>query len=257
VTALRPVVVGALVVAASLTLASCGGGGDAAVPERTTVRVSAASSLQEALTALERTFERQHRDVDVVVTFGASSALATQLVEGAPADVFVSADEVTMQKVRDAGRVAGPPSVVAHNRITIVVERGNPKGVESLHDLGREDVVVVLCAAEVPCGRLAAAALAKSGVAVAARSYEENVKGVLSKVTLGEADAGIVYESDARAGGEAVDDVPIDFASEAAFQAVYPAAVLTGAPPAAATWVAFLRSAAAQRVFAEHGFLAP
>ncbi|HUP85595.1 MAG TPA: molybdate ABC transporter substrate-binding protein [Acidimicrobiales bacterium] len=244
-------------VVASITAGACGGSSPKPHAKPTTVLVSAASSLREAFSELESTFELEHDRVDVVATFGASSALATQLAQGAPADVFVSADDVTMQKVRDAGRVAGTTTVIARNRIAMVVERDNPKGVASLQDLRRSDLVVVLCAAPVPCGRLAAAALRRAGVDVIAASYEENVKGVLSKVTLGEADVGVVYESDVRAAGDDVGSVAIDIAAEPEFQAVYPAAVLEGAPQPARAWLAFLRSRDAQAVLAKHGFLSP
>jgi molybdate transport system substrate-binding protein len=245
------------VVASALVLGACGGNGAAATGP-TTVRVLAASSLTEAFSELERAYEADHHDVDVVLTFGGSSALATQVAEGVPADVVATADAETMDRVVAAGD-ASAPVVFARNRPALVVEAGNPLGLRALGDLARPGVVTVLCAPEVPCGRVAARAFQRAGVAVAPRSLEENVKGVIAKVALGEADAGIAYVTDARAAEGRVDGVAFPGADAPELTSAYPMAVLNDAaePAAAKRWVAFVRSATGQRVLDDHGFLGP
>ena len=240
-------------IALVFVLGACGGERD----DRPSLRVAAASSLTEVFTELARTFEKDHPDIDVVLDFGASSAIARGINEGNPADVFASADATSMGDVVDAGNVAAPPEVIARNRLAIVVEKGNPKGIDGLADLAGDDVTFVMCAAEVPCGRLGAAALAKAGVQAKAASLEETVKAVLGKVRLGEADAGIVYATDVAAGAGNVDGVPIDGADDPALEAVYLMAVTRRAanPDAARDWVDLVFSEIGQRAFADQGFL--
>ena len=226
------------------------GGGD--------LHVFAAASLTEAFTELGKTFEREHPNVHVTFNFAASSALAQQINEGGPADVFVSADEANMDKVTDAGNAADPKTI-ARNRLAILVERGNPKGIAGLQDLAKPDVVFVLCAPEVPCGRFGAAALTKANVVATPASLEENVKAVVAKVTLGEADAGLVYATDVRAAGDKGEGVDIDVADDPTLEAVYPIVVTkqAGNPTAARAWVEFVLGDDAQDTLASYGFLAP
>lgn len=244
-----------LVFVTVLVSAACGSSGGSARRTRT-LHVFAASSLTEAFGSLGDAFESVHPGVDVRFNFAASSALAQQIIEGARADVLVSADEANMAKVVDGGDVVGSPVVVARNRLSIAVEKGNPKRIASLRDLARPGTVVVLCAAEVPCGRYALAALSRSGVTVRPASLEENVKAVVTKVALGEADAGIVYRTDVKASSTGVDGVAIDIAGAPDLQAVYPAAVVAreGDRALARAWVDFLRSPGAQRTFATFDF---
>lgn len=249
--------------AAAVALLAGACGRDAAPTARTggvagTVRVFAAASLTEAFTALGRTFEADHPGVRVRFNFAASSALARQIIGGAAADVFASADEKTMQQVVDAGE-ADDPEPFARNRLAILVERGNPKRIRGLADTTRPGVVLVLCAPEVPCGAYAAAAYRKAGLTPNPASLEDNVKGVVTKVTLGEADAGIVYATDAAAAGRRADSVPVENAADPDLEAVYPVAVLRGAAnrPAAAAWAAFLRSPGGRAALARFGFLPP
>jgi molybdate transport system substrate-binding protein len=145
--------------------------------------------------------------------------------------------------------------VIARNRLAILVEKGNPKAVDGLPDLSKPDIVTVLCAPEVPCGRFGAAALAAAGVTAKPASLEENVKAVVSKVVLGEADAGIVYATDVQAAGTQADGIAIDGAPEA----VYPIAVTTAATnrDAAEAWIALVRSKEGRAVLAARGFLEP
>jgi molybdate transport system substrate-binding protein len=223
--------------------------------------VFAASSLTEAFTEMGKAFEVPNPRVKVSFNFAASSALAQQIIGGAPADVFASADEANMMRVIAAGDASGA-QVIARNRLSILVEKGNPLAIASLADLAKPGVVFVVCAPEVPCGKFAAAALQKAAVAAKPASFEENVKAVVSKVTLGEADAGIVYVTDVRAAGDKAQGVDIDIANDPALEAEYAIAVTAKAAKAAIAsearaWVEFALSGAGGAILAKYGFLAP
>jgi molybdate transport system substrate-binding protein len=220
--------------------------------------VFAAASLTEGFTELGKAFEADHRGVNVKFTFAASSALAQQINDGADADVFASADEANMAKVTDAAN-ASDPKTFARNRLSIIVEEDNPKAIRGLADLAEPGIVLVLCAPEVPCGRFAAAALQNAGVAAMPASLEENVKAVVSKVTLGEADAGIVYVTDVLAARDDADGVDIDIADDPDLEAVYLMAETTTAKrrAAARAWIDFALSDAGQRTLATFGFVVP
>ena len=222
------------------------------------LQVFAASSLTEAFTEMGKAFEAVHPKVKVTFNFAASSALAEQINQGGPADVFVPADESNMKKVTDAGNAADP-KVIARNRLAILVEKGNPKNIAGLVDLGKSGVVFVLCAPEVPCGKFGAAALQKAGVTAKPASLEENVKAVVSKVTLGEADAGIVYVTDVKAAGDKAQGVDIDIADDPTLEAVYPIAVTKQAAnaDAAKAWIDYVLSRKGRATLAKYAFLAP
>ncbi|HEX6310999.1 MAG TPA: molybdate ABC transporter substrate-binding protein [Acidimicrobiia bacterium] len=241
--------VGAVVLLTTL-VAACARSGD------DSVRVLAAASLTEAFEALAERFEATHPGLDVDVGFGASSELAAQIEQGAPADVFASADEVTMERVVERGGAGARPVVFARNRLAIAVEHGNPEGITGLDDLDRPGLVVILCAQQVPCGRFADAALRAAGVAVTPASRAANVKAALSPVALGEADAAIVYVTDVESSG-AVDAVPIP--EDVNVVGRYPIVSLAGADheDGAAAFVEFVRSERGQRVLREFGFLSP
>lgn len=230
-------------------LAGCGG--DDAVD---VLRISAASSLTEAFTELAAAFEADHPEAEVVLTFGGSPALVTQLREGSPADVLVTADESSMDRAVAAGDVR-EPVVIARNRMALVVEAGNPRGITGLDDLARPGITVALCATAVPCGRLAREALDVSGVDLAPVSREENVKAVLTRVELGEVDAGLVYETDAMAAGAAVERLPLP-PGAAVLSTSSLAAVTTEAEATdlARRWMALLRSPAGRQALEAHGF---
>lgn len=247
----------AALVSAALVVAACGG--QAPRSATTTLRVFAAASLRGAFTELAAGFERAHDDVDVEVTFAGSSALAAQILQGAPADVFAPADEHTMARVLSDAPDGLRPVVFARNRLALIVEPGNPESLRSVADLARPGLVVVVCAAVVPCGRLAAAALERAGVGdeVAVASFEEHVGAVRSKVELGEADAGIVYATDVLEAGGAVEEVDDVLLDDRDLEAAYPMAVLDGAPESAFTWMAYIRSAEGTAVLDRFGFLAP
>ncbi|MCP2636408.1 molybdate ABC transporter substrate-binding protein [Microbacterium sp. HD4P20] len=215
--------------------------------------IFAAASLSGAFDELAEMFEQRHPSVDVrPISYDGSSTLATQLIEGAPADVFAAADERTMASVAGAG-LAGEPQLFASNTLVIAVPVGNPAGVKAIEDLGRSGTTVVLCAPEVPCGVASETLLADNGVTVTAASLEQNVTAVLTKVAAGEADAGLVYATDAAAH----DDVRA-VAAAGAQNVVnrYPIAPLREAvnPQAAAAFVAFVLSDEGQAVLSRLGF---
>jgi molybdate transport system substrate-binding protein len=246
--------------AATLALAGCSAsatqpveGGDALTG---TVTVFAAASLTDTFDALAADFEADHPGVDVVLSYGGSSDLATQITQGAPADVFAAANETTMQTVTDAGD-AGDPTIFTTNTLELVVPAGNPAGVSGLADLANEDLAVALCDPAVPCGSAAQALLDSAGLTAAPDTLEDNVKAVLTKIELGEADAGLVYVTDVKAAGAAVEGIAIPAA--AAVVNNYPIAVLTGAPnpDAGRAWVDFVLSDTGQRALADAGFVAP
>jgi len=247
---------GVLMAVAFASSAACfaRGSGTRPIPH---VRVFATASLTDSLPAITEEFE-ESANVAVELSFGASSALAQQVKDGADADVLITADQRTMDTIRASDLVDGDTPVIARNRLAILVERGNPLDITALPDLAREGVVTVLCAPEAPCGALARALLAEAGVNFTPASLEENVKGVMAKVTLGEADAGIVYETDVRAAGSA-EGVTIPEAADARFEAVYPAAVIRSstARAAARDFVAHLLTPKAQRRLRDAGFRAP
>ncbi|HEX4491942.1 MAG TPA: molybdate ABC transporter substrate-binding protein [Acidimicrobiia bacterium] len=173
-----------------------------------TLTVLAASSLTNSFTDLGSQFEAAHPGTKVNLSFGASSDLVTQITQGAPADVFASADQSNMEKVVGAHDNASAPTDFAKNRLEIAVEPGNPKHITTLQDLTKPGVVVVLCDSTVPCGKFADQILTNAKVTLTPKSRELNVKATLSKVELGEADAAIVYVTDVK-GSEKVAGVPI------------------------------------------------
>jgi molybdate transport system substrate-binding protein len=247
VTLLRPLVLVALV----LTTA-CGGA--AADEDRTTVTVLAASSLTTAVEDITTAYRAAHPDVRLRFSLAGSQELASQVRQGVPADVLVTADEPTMQVL---GAAVREPVIIATNRLTMVVAAGNPKRLTALPDLARADVVTVLAAPNVPAGRYARTVLDRADVAVDARSEEPDVRAVLTRVRLGEADAGIVYATDVAAAEDEVDGIVIP--ADVNVLARYPAAVVadTGQPAEASAFVAWLASPAGQAVLAQSGFERP
>ncbi|MEV5707868.1 molybdate ABC transporter substrate-binding protein [Actinoallomurus sp. NPDC052274] len=192
-----------------------------------TVVVFAAASLTESFTSLGKAFESSHPGVRVKFNFGGSSALAQQIDQGAPADVFAAASPATMKQVTDAGR-ASTPRVFARNRLEIAVPKGSSGKVTSLRDLTDPKVKVVLCAPQVPCGAAALKALAAAKLTVKPVSQEQDVKAALTKVRLNEADAALVYRTDVKAAAGQVQG--IDFPEAAQAINDYPIAALTKAP---------------------------
>jgi len=221
--------------------------------------VFAAASLEPAFVELGNAFTEQNPDVTITFTFDGSSGLATQIIGGAPADVFASADEANMLKITDEGLNEGKPIGFATSELAIAIAPGNPLGIETLADLteaGPDGVlpITVICAAEVPCGNASRTLLERDVVELIPASEEQNVTAVLTKVRENEADAGLVYLSDIlRSDGE-VEGVSIDNASDAAGDYLIVPIVGTASPEAALAFSEFLKSAESQALFAELGF---
>jgi molybdate transport system substrate-binding protein len=199
----------------ALLVMACGSSGKSSSTPTTTgtklsgsATVLAAASLTNAFRGLGKEFETANPGTKLDFSFGASSELETQIEQGAPADVFASADQANMDKVVEANLNAGDPVNFAKNRLVIVTEKGNPKNIRTPADLAKPGTVVVLCDSTVPCGKFADQVLANAKVTVTPKSREANVKATLSKVELGEADAAIVYVSDAKS-SDKVDAVQI------------------------------------------------
>jgi molybdate transport system substrate-binding protein len=192
--------------------------------------VFAAVSLQPAFDRIGRELH-QSKNVTTTFSYAGTQTLTNQLQQGAPADVFASADPAHMTTIQNGGLLAGPSKIFAHNRLEIAVAKGNPKGIRTLADLSRSSLVVVLADPSVPAGKYAQQALSQAHVTVHPASLELQVTGVLSKLALGEADAGIVYISDIVTSGK-VDGVAIPDSQNVV--ADYPIAVLKAASNSAA-----------------------
>jgi molybdate transport system substrate-binding protein len=252
-------VVTAIVVSAS-ALAACsddsddggaGGGGD------TTLTVFAAASLTKTFTELGKEFESQHDGVKVEFSFGGSSDLVSQLQQGAPADVFASADEANMEKLTSDDLQADDPVDFASNTLEIATPPGNPAGIASFADLGKDGVNVVVCAPEVPCGAAAVKAEQATGVTINPVSEEQSVTDVLAKVSSGEADAGLVYVTDVAAAGDSVEGVT--FPESSAIVNTYPIVALKDSKNAdlAQEFIDLVTSDKGQSILEEAGFAKP
>jgi molybdate transport system substrate-binding protein len=219
------------------------------------VTIFAASSLKESFTALGTQFETDHPGVHVRFNFGASSALARSITQGAPADAFAAASPVPMKTA--SAEVEGTSAVFARNTLQIAVPAGNKAGVTGLADFAREPLKIAVCAKEVPCGAAAVKVFAAAGITPKPDTYEQDVKATLSKVVLGEVDAALVYRTDVRAAGAKVQG--IEFPESARVVNDYPIGVLKKAPNHAAG-VAFMQlvlSPKGQKTLADAGFEAP
>ncbi len=253
-------------VVTALLLAGCGGAPDAATPSPEAdaaggptgdLTVFAAASLTESFTSLGESFEQANPGVTVAFNFAGSSALATQINEGAPADLFAAASPSTMQTVVDAGSAAGEREIFATNTLQIAVPPGNPAGITGLADFANADLTIALCAVEVPCGSAAEEAFAAAGVRPAPDTLEQDVKAALSKVVLGEVDAALVYRTDVVAAGDGVEGVEFPESADAVND--YPISVLTEAPnsEAAQAFLNYVRSDEGQQVLSDAGFGSP
>ena len=222
-----------------------------------TVVVFAATSLTDAFNKIGAQFEKAHPGVTVKFNYNGSSSLATSITQGAPADVFASAAPANMKTVTDAGDAAGTPQVFTRNTGEIMVEKGNPKKITSVKDLANPAIKVAVCAPEVPCGAVATAIFKNAGVTVKPVSEETNVGGVVTKVTLGEADAGIVYVTDVKANQAKATGVVIPASQNDTTS--YPIAQLKDAPNAAgaAAFISYVLGPQGQAVLASFGFAPP
>ena len=218
--------------------------------------VLAAASLTEAFTTLGAEFEATHPGATVTFSFGSSATLATQAVQGAPADVFAAASTATMSTVTDAGSATDPVDV-ATNTLEIAVPPGNPGRVTGLPDLADRQLRIALCAAQVPCGAAAEQVLRAAGVTAAPDTLESDVKAVLQKVAADEVDAGLVYTTDVAAAGDRVEGLAFPEAVQAPNR--YPVAVLTASrnPVTAQAFVDLTLSGAGQQVLRDAGFGPP
>jgi molybdate transport system substrate-binding protein len=239
----------AVVACALLLPLSAGCGGDEG---QTRLTVLAASSLTTAFDELEATYEDEHPDVDVRLSYDSSAILAEQVIAGAPADVLATADTITMQDVIDADLVDGEPSVFVQNTLVIATPADNPAGIQEVTDL--TDAAVAVCVPEAPCGNASQELLQLNGVDLDPATEEDNVSSVLTKVTSGEVDAGLVYVTDAQAAGDDVHTVEIANSDEVVND--YPIAVLADSDntEAAQDWVDLVLSPDGQEALAGLGF---
>lgn len=256
---MRSAVAAVGVAAGLLVLAGCSpadpaepAGGSGAGPSLTVV---AAASLTEPFTEMGRRFEEAHPGAEVQLAFASSPSVAAQVRAGAPADVVATADRGLADALAAEG-LTGPVRTFARNRLTIAVAPGNPLAVRTVDDLARADLDLVVCAPEVPCGRLAALALAAATTRPRPRSYEADVKAVLARLVMGEADAGLVYVTDVRAAAGRVDAVPMARGELVADYALARVAASTDGDGAQA-FVDFVGSPAGLQVLSAAGFEGP
>ncbi|MEV5648651.1 molybdate ABC transporter substrate-binding protein [Nocardia sp. NPDC052254] len=258
---LRALGVAAAVLAVTAAAAGCGSDDSKATSGTGelsgTVTVFAAASLTETFTKLGHDFEAAHPGTKVVYSFGGSSALAQQIQQGAPADVFASAAPSNMQQVVDTGDVTAHPETFVSNRLEIAVPKGNPGKIAGLADFGKPEPRIALCAVQVPCGAAAEQVFKISGITPQPDTREQDVKAALTKVTLDEVDAALVYRTDVQAAGDKVEG--IDFPESGKVINTYPIAPLAKAPnaAAAAAFVEYIHSDQAKKVFADAGFDTP
>jgi molybdate transport system substrate-binding protein len=262
----RTLAIGAVAVAGLVLVAGCGSSGkktaDAGGTTSSgttlsgTVTVFAASSLKESFTTLAEQFEVAHPGVTVKLNFGASSTLAQQIIQGAPADVFASASVKNMTQVTDAGG-ASTPTPFVKNVMEIAVPPSNPANIAALADLARPNVKVALCQAQVPCGATAAKVFANAKLTVKPVTLEADVKATLTKVELDEVDAGLVYLTDVKAAASKVKGIEISAEVNASTE--YPIAALTKAADSAAAraFTAYILSPDGQSVLTAAGFEKP
>lgn len=246
----RPWATTLLVVATVLATTGCGPTGAGEAGDELVVH--AASSLTDAFTDLAADFEASHPGVMVTLNLAGSQALATQVEQGAPGGVLATADEVQMDRVDDL--LAGPATTFATNHLVVVTPTDDRAGVTSLEDLARSDVIVVLASEDVPAGRYAGMLLDAAGVEVTPASRELDVRSVLAKVATGDADAGIVYATDA-ASSDQVRTVEVDGADDVV--AAYPIAVLSDQAERGREFVTFVLSADGRAILRDRGFGAP
>jgi molybdate transport system substrate-binding protein len=238
------------------TSGAASGAAQSAKPSGTVV-VFAATSLTDAFDKIATQFEAANPGVTVKFNYNGSSSLATQITQGAPADVFASASPTNMKTITDQNLAVGTPKIFAANQGEIMVEAGNPSHVTSVSSLTNPALKVVTCAPQVPCGALADEIFKKAGVTVKPVSQEQNVGGVVTKVTLGEADAGIVYVTDVKANGTKTTGVAIPASENQTTE--YPIVEVKGAPnsAAAAAFISYVEGPSGQAVLKSFGFMPP
>ena len=221
------------------------------------ITVFAATSLTAAFNEIGPAFTTANPDAKVTFSFNGSSTLVQNIKDGAPADVFASADQANMDKLTSANLNGSTPVVFAKNKLAIIVPKGNPKGITGVEDLAKPDTKVVLCQAQVPCGNYANQILKSAGVTVTPVSETENVGQVVTAVTTGEADAGIVYVTDILNAGDKAEAVAIP--DDINVVAEYPAASVKASTNQAAdmAFIRYLTGPDAQAILKKYGFEAP
>jgi molybdate transport system substrate-binding protein len=244
-----------ILAAALLMLTGCSSSGAAGSAHHTLI-VYAASSLTEAFDTIKANFAKAHPGTSVTVQYGASSDLATQITQGAHADVFASASTKNMQSLVDAGAASSPTNFVS-NTLEIAVPPNNPADISSVTDLAGSGVKVAVCDPAVPCGAVASQVFANAKITVKPAANEADVKSTLAAVETGEVDAGLVYVTDVRAAGAKVKGIPIADSMNA--DTTYPIAALKHAsqPRLAQQFVAYVLSPAARKVLTADGFRNP
>ena len=234
------------------TLSACGRS-----DTKTNIDLYAAASLSTAMTSMAVAFENEQPNIRIVLNFAGSATLVEQIKQGAPADVVVFADDKQMVDLVENGNVAKDSvTTIATNTLTLIVEKGNPLNITSLSDLASPQIRTVLCDVVQPCGKYAAQVLERANVVVQPRSKETNVSGVTQKVASGEADAGIVYVTDALANTSKLDALPID--KDINVSNNYPIATLTELSiaelRAAQTFIDFVLGDG-QKILNDYGFI--
>lgn len=233
-----------------LALTSCATNDDAT----TTITVSAAASLTDAFTEIGEAFTAANPDINVRFNFAGSSTLAEQINAGAPVDVFAAASTASMQTTIDAGTVFDPRIFTA-NQLAIAVPPGNPAGITELIDLQSPDVTLIICNEVVPCGAAAVALFERNNLSVTTSSLEPDVRAVLTKVIADEADAGIVYRTDAIVADDQVEEISIP--EENNVINTYPIALTTQAKNGSQAFVDFVLSDEGQEILRTWGFESP
>ncbi|MFD7909244.1 molybdate ABC transporter substrate-binding protein [Streptomyces sp. NPDC059752] len=258
ITTRRRTAAAALTAALLVPLAACGGkSDDKAAPEATpepkavNLTVLAASSLTDVFKTAGEEYQKTHPGTKITFSFAGSQELAAQVKQGAPADALVTADTKTMDGLKGD---TGDATVIAKNRLVIAAGKANPFKIDELKDLADTKIKVVLAAPEVPVGRYSKQILDAQKIEVKPVSQEPNVRAVLSKVELGEADAGLVYKTDSAKSGDKV--VTVEIPDDQNAVASYPAATLKQSKNAteAAAFVAWLSTPEAQKILQDAGF---
>lgn len=222
-----------------------------------TLTVFAAASLTDVFTDLGDQLMAENPDLDITFNFAGSSALATQITQGAPADVFASANQTQMTVVTDAGLAEGDPAVFTENVLEIAVPQDNPADVTGLSDFANPDLTLAICAPDVPCGAAAEQVFEAAGITAQPDTLEEDVRAALTKVELGEVDAALVYASDVQAAGDQVEGIEFPEAEDAVNE--YPICTLAGSqnPQAAQAFLDLVESDAGQQALTDAGFRSP
>jgi molybdate transport system substrate-binding protein len=256
----RSATVAVTIVVVALTASACSSSKKAASATGAasgTVVVFAASSLKGTFTTLAAAFEKANPGVKIVPSYGGSDTLAAQITQGAPVDVFAAASTTTMGTVTKAGDADGTPAVFAKNELEIAVAPANPDHIAALADATKAGIKLALCAPTVPCGAAATKAFAAAKLTPKPVTLEPDVASVLTKVELGEVDAGLVYQTDVKSAGAKV--AGVNFAEAASAINTYPITVIKGAknPSAAQLFVSYVLSPAGQQVLQGAGFQRP